>query len=105
MKTKITRLLMASALLSGIGISAAVAQGFGGPSKITMDVAEALANDPLIPTNRIFVSDGGGVVTLTGTVASPQIRERANRIARQFHSVVDVNNDIVVQPGNSRRRR
>ncbi len=53
--------------------------------------------DDLVKSSRIRVEAAGGVVTLSGTAESQEVRQQAVRIARQTEGVKDVIDEIQVQ--------
>jgi osmotically-inducible protein OsmY len=62
--------------------------------RITRQVKETFAADPAINALGAFVATFKRVVYLSGTVASPDDRARADRLARTVPGVVDVTNNI-----------
>ena len=61
-------------------------------------VSAALAEDPRTALAPIDVSSSGGTVTLIGQVASGEVREAAEQVARSAPGVVMVINALEVQP-------
>jgi osmotically-inducible protein OsmY len=66
-------------------------------SSVKEQVTEALVDDPRTTDAPIEVIDDQGVVTLDGAVASDEIREAAEQIARQQQGVINVINDLEVE--------
>jgi hypothetical protein len=68
-------------------------------STVTLLVTSTLRQDPRIKDAAIDVSSTAGVVTLSGTVASQDIRQAAETIARRQRGVTLVINDLrLAQP-------
>lgn len=66
---------------------------------ITAEVKAKIAVDEDLSTlTEIEVTTESGVVTLTGAVDTPEIRGRAEEIARGVKGVVSVTNNIQVPP-------
>jgi hyperosmotically inducible protein len=65
-------------------------------SGLSTRVRTALLNAPDISANDIVVSSQGGVITLSGSVRTPEERERAVAIARQVNGVSDVTANVRV---------
>ena len=63
---------------------------------ITAEVKEALMQDSEIKASKIHVRTSGGVVTLKGNVASPDMAARAAQIAQQKEGVKSVDNRLMV---------
>ena len=63
---------------------------------ITAEVKTALKKDDQIRSSEIHVKTSGGIVTLKGSVASPEMAARAAQIAEQNNGVKSVNNELVV---------
>jgi hypothetical protein len=63
---------------------------------ITAEVKEALMQDSEIKSSKIHVRTSGGVVTLKGNVASPDMAARAGQIAQQKEGVKSVDNRLMV---------
>ena len=59
-------------------------------------VSIALKNDPRTRDAAVDVVDEGGTVTLTGTVASEEVRRAAEEITQQREGVVQVINELQV---------
>ncbi len=64
-------------------------------------VSRALQSDGTTAGAAIDVAAAGTTVTLSGSVANQQTKERAEAIARGVGSVVDVDNELVVGGGRS----
>jgi osmotically-inducible protein OsmY len=60
-------------------------------------VANALMEDPRTGEALIDVANDRGIVTLTGTVESDEVRTAAEVIARKQHGVVTVVNELKVE--------
>ncbi len=63
-------------------------------------VSRALQIDGTTAGAAIDVAAAGTTVTLSGAVANQQTKERAEAIARGVASVVDVDNELVVEGGH-----
>ncbi len=63
---------------------------------ITAEVKQALMHDSEIKASKIHVRTSGGVVTLKGNVASPDMAARAAQIAQQKEGVKSVDNRLMV---------
>jgi len=63
---------------------------------VTTRVKTALLNDPEIKAQTINVDTVQGVVTLSGTVRSPQEREKAVTVARRAPGVADVKSALEI---------
>ena len=63
---------------------------------ITAEVKSALKSDAQVGSSEIHVRTSGGVVTLKGNVASPDMAARAAQIAQQKEGVKSVNNRLMV---------
>ncbi|MFP8965160.1 BON domain-containing protein [Pokkaliibacter sp. CJK22405] len=63
----------------------------------TWDIKKQLFWDDTVPASQISVSTDEGVVTLSGTVSSVDVRERAIRIATLADNVQRVVNSINVE--------
>jgi osmotically-inducible protein OsmY len=59
-------------------------------------VDEALARDPYVDTGEVMTTVAGGVVTLSGTVASTFVKARADRVASRVEGVLEVRNLLQV---------
>jgi osmotically-inducible protein OsmY len=64
--------------------------------KLTERIETRVQQDPALKTRDIYVSVDGGVVTLTGTVATSVQRARAARLAR-VTGISRVDNQIIVE--------
>ena len=60
-------------------------------------VSSALLEDPRTQDAIIDVANDRGIITLTGTVDSQEIRETAEEIARNNQSVITVVNELKVE--------
>jgi len=67
-------------------------------SAITTQIKAQLASDEGLSGSDIHVETSDGVVTLSGTVASTALRNRAGQIASATDGVKKVTNDIKVAP-------
>jgi sporulation protein YlmC with PRC-barrel domain len=65
-------------------------------SMITVEVKTKLAREKLGTLTKVDVDTKDGVVHLTGTVDSDQMKARASALARQVKGVRDVKNDLRV---------
>ena len=65
---------------------------------ITARVTAAVADDPYTELSEIDMGSDRGIVTLTGQVDSASIREKAEEIAAGQQGVVEVINDLAVEP-------
>jgi hyperosmotically inducible protein len=63
---------------------------------ITKQVTDQLIEDLSIKNQSVNVQTVQGVVTLTGAVETPRLRERAGRIAADVRGVRSVNNQITL---------
>ena len=63
---------------------------------ITAEVKTALASDKGVRSSEIHVDTVAGVVTLKGSVPSPEIAGEAAQLAEQTNGVKSVNNQIMV---------
>src|SRR5579871_3815440 len=63
---------------------------------IAQDVQTALKGDPLTAPYPIEVSMQGTTATISGTVDSPQVKNRAEEIARSVNGVVVVINELMI---------
>lgn len=80
-------------------LATAVIPVAGGPSDATINakVKETLAADDTVKTAPIDASTQKNVVTLSGTVDSQAVKERALTLARQADNVTDVVDQITVR--------
>jgi osmotically-inducible protein OsmY len=60
-------------------------------------VTDALLDDPRTTDATIDVTNDRGIITLTGTVDSIEIRKAAEEVARRQEGVVTVINDLKVE--------
>ncbi|MFO1414170.1 MAG: BON domain-containing protein [Burkholderiales bacterium] len=65
---------------------------------ITAKVKAAVLAEPGLKSLAIDVETNDGVVTLAGTVASPDLRQRAVTLAQQVEGVRSVSDQLVVKP-------
>jgi hyperosmotically inducible protein len=63
---------------------------------ITAEVKTALASNKSVRSSEIHVDTVAGVVTLKGSVPSPEIAGQAAQLAEQTNGVKSVNNQIMV---------
>ena len=63
-------------------------------------VQRALEDEARIHAAAIDVTEKGGVVTLWGTAASPDERQRASRVAYRVNGVTAVNNKLAISSGS-----
>lgn len=68
-------------------------------SIITTSVKTAVLAEPGLSSLKIDVDTKDGVVTLSGTVASPQLKSRATQIAEQTSGVRSVIDNLAVKTG------
>jgi hypothetical protein len=64
---------------------------------VTLKIKAKMALDDIVKARTINVDTTGSVVTLTGTVASNQERERALRLARETDGVTNVVDKLQVK--------
>jgi len=57
-----------------------------------------LASDAIVKGGGLAVDSKGGVVTLTGAVATPRQKDRAAKVASKVKGVKQVVNNITVTP-------
>ncbi len=67
-------------------------------SAITTKLKAAVLAEPGLKTLDINVDTKNGVVTLAGTVESPDLKERAVMLAQQVEGVRSVSDQLVVKP-------
>lgn len=67
-------------------------------SAITTKVKAAVMAEPGLRTLDINVDTKNGVVTLAGTVQSPDLKQRAVTLAQQVEGVRSVSDQLVVKP-------
>jgi hyperosmotically inducible protein len=65
-------------------------------ASITMRVKAKLLDDPEVKGLKIDVDTREGVVYLTGSVATPQVRDKAMKLARETEGVKDVQANLDV---------
>jgi hyperosmotically inducible periplasmic protein len=63
---------------------------------ITAEVKTALARDKNVSSSGIHVDTVAGVVTLKGSVPSPEMAQQAAQLAEQTEGVKSVNNQLLV---------
>ena len=66
-------------------------------SELAQRVSAALQDDSRTRDAAIDVVDESGIVTLTGSVASEDIREAAEEVTQQQEDVVEVINDLQIE--------
>jgi len=66
-------------------------------SEVTTRVREAILADPLLQSQHIDVETEDSAVTLTGSVDSPALRERAVELAGSVNGVVQVQEKLEVR--------
>jgi osmotically-inducible protein OsmY len=66
-------------------------------SMITTKVKAALVAEPALSALDIKVKTADGVVTLSGTIDSPDKAERAKQLAQTVDGVKTINNELVVK--------
>ena len=66
-------------------------------SELTAQVREAILADPQLQSQNVYVVTEDSAVTLTGTVDSPALRERAAELAGSIHGVVQVQDKLEVR--------
>jgi hypothetical protein len=107
MKTSLSKFILLALCTGGLaalpvgcaGTSPTVSRNTGeytDDSVITEKVTAQLVEDLSIKNERVKVQTDHGVVTLTGAVETPQLRERAERIAAGARGVRSVNNQIIL---------
>jgi osmotically-inducible protein OsmY len=82
-------------LASSIAVAAACAASDPG---VTTAVKTKLAADDTVKAYQIDVDTNGGVVTLSGAVASQQAKDRAVQLARETDGVSSVDDRLTVNP-------
>jgi len=65
-------------------------------AKITGEVKTALAHDKNVSSSGIHVDTVDGVVTLKGSVPSPEMAQQAAQLTEQTEGVKSVNNQLMV---------
>lgn len=97
---KIARLIAATALAAALAAGPVFAEdtatGKIDDTWITTKVKTDLAKDPDTKASKIHVNTKAGVVVLTGKVASPAEKTKAEQDARSVKGVVDVENQLMV---------
>ena len=76
---------------------------FDDSEKITMNVKEAILNDPLLKASQIEVTVVNGVVKLSGTVDSEQSIGRAMEVANSQKNVKSVETNLIVNANSQRK--
>ena len=66
---------------------------------ITTKVKAAVFAEPGLKSLDINVETRDGVVTLAGTVGSPELKHRATQVAQHVEGVRSVSDQLVVAPG------
>lgn len=101
----------AAALISGFLVSRRgrklVADTFKGrkPSPLADDVIDRWWEDTLLGRRRIDAAEeAGGIIEVSGSVASDRERSRALRIAASVKGVTEVRDHLVIDPSITRRR-
>ena len=101
---ELTRSILVFALAVVVGVTVGCQSTTGETAKETMSdaaisaaVQAKLTGDRLANFTRVDVDTVRGVVNLTGVVASPEQRTRAEELARQVKGVTRVNNNLQVQ--------
>lgn len=82
---------------SKIGESAAMAGKALDDASITAQIKAELIKAPEVSALKVDVDTKSGVVTLSGTVPSDSVKNRAGEIATGVKGVASVNNTLVVQ--------
>ncbi len=67
-------------------------------SEVTTKVREAILADPQLQAQHIDVATEDSAVTLTGSVDSPALRERAVQLAGSVNGVVQVQEKLELRP-------
>ncbi|MCC5827550.1 BON domain-containing protein [Alkalimonas sp.] len=65
-------------------------------NSLNRDVSNALQRDTAFARNTIKVAANKGHITLTGTVASMQDKNRAAEIAKEVTGVIEVHNNLEI---------
>jgi len=87
---------------AGSDTAAAAKDAYGGTERavkdtaITAEVKTALARDGEVRSSLIHVDTIAGVVTLKGSVPSPEMARHAMQLAEQVSGVQSVNNHLMV---------
>jgi hyperosmotically inducible protein len=76
---------------------------FDDSENITMNVKEAILNDPLLKASQIEVATVNGVVKLSGTVDSEQSIGRAMEVANSQKNVKSVETNLIVNANSQRK--
>ena len=67
---------------------------------VTAKVKTALIAEPRLKGLSIDVDTSANVVTLSGTIASDELRRQAGQLARGVNGVKDVKNNLTVKPAS-----
>jgi osmotically-inducible protein OsmY len=100
MRIRSTSVLLALALVMPL-FGAACGKSVGetiDDATITTRVKTALLNDPTVGGLRIDVDTFKGIVTLSGSVRTPQEEQTAMALARKVDGVTDVKSTLQVHP-------
>jgi hyperosmotically inducible periplasmic protein len=95
----VTLMLVLPLLAAGCGPTVS---GTIDDATITARVKTILLNDPQGALWKLDVATAGGVVTLSGVVASEQERDRAVALARQADGVAEVLSTLQIKPAPAR---
>lgn len=82
---------------SGVGREAKKVKSNIGDAAITTKVKSAIVAEPELKAMEIHVDTVDGIVTLTGSVDSPQHIENAKQAAQAVNGVKSVNNQLIVR--------
>jgi osmotically-inducible protein OsmY len=66
-------------------------------SAVTAKVKTAILQDPSLKVMQIHVTTYKNIVQLSGFVDTPQMVERAGKVARDVEGVTSVQNDLIVK--------
>ena len=80
------------------GEPAAGANQIPDDAEIQAEIEKETADDPALDGIDVTYIVEGGKVTIGGAVASPDIRNRIERIVRSVRGVASINNQLVVRP-------
>ena len=72
-------------------------QAIASDATITAKVKSKFVADDQLKAHEINVDTKNGVVTLRGSVADPNAKDRATTVAREVEGVTSVNNELVVR--------
>ena len=84
-------LVMAAACAKSVGSNANFDD-----ATITTRVKTAFINDPTVGIQKIDVNTFKGVVTLSGSVDTKEVEQKAIELARKIRGVVDVQSKVAV---------